>query len=52
VLPAAESLVVSLALRSERDTDLAEVRTTIRAVAARVEEVAAGVRVLLQDHPW
>jgi hypothetical protein len=52
VLPAAESLVVSLALRSERDTDLAELRTTLRATAARVDEIAAGVRLLLQDHPW
>ena len=52
VLPAAESLVVSLALRGERDSELADLRALQRATAARVDEIAAGVRLLLQDHPW
>lgn len=52
VEPAAIGLLTALALHEETGVDDASQRRTARATAARVDEIAAGVRLLLQDRSW
>jgi hypothetical protein len=50
--PAAHGLLTTLVLYGEVGPDEAARHRASLAMAARVDEIAAGVRLLLQDHPW